>query len=149
MIHGRARREHVNEARKLRQGPPWPRRMSDVVARKTDRKHAAPLDAVDIARLQSPAEYAVGNAIRVDVQQLGETALRESFRLLVEKGARHEPRSQVRARDEFERGRTADRIHRHPHAEVASAFDVVIRLILMPRCSLARCRLLGQHVIVI
>lgn len=137
--------------------------MSDVVAQKTDRKHAAPLGAVDtaggvqgqhlkahdIARLQSPAEYAVGNAIRVDVQQLGETALRESFRLLVEKGARHEPRSQVRARDEFERGRTADRIYRDPHAEVAAAFDVVVRLILMPRCSLARCRLLGQHVIVI
>src|SRR3984893_1678653 len=55
----------------------------------------------------------------------------------------------MRARDKLQRGLAADRIHRNPEAAVLVAADVVIRLILVPGCALARAGFLGQHVIVV
>ena len=56
---------------------------------------------------------------------------------------------QVRARDELQRGRAADRIDRDPEAHVLRAVDIVVGLVLVPGRRLARGRLLGEHVIVI
>ena len=41
------------------------------------------------------------------------------------------------------------RIDRNPHAAILEAFDVVVRLVLVPGRGLARAGLLGQHVVVV
>src|ERR1700716_2161667 len=55
----------------------------------------------------------------------------------------------MRAGDKLQRRLAADGIHRNPEAAVLPSADVVIRLILVPRCALARARFLCQHVIVV
>src|ERR1700730_1001726 len=55
----------------------------------------------------------------------------------------------MRACDKLQRGLAADRVHRNPEAAVLASADVVLRLILMPGCALARTGFLGQHVIVV
>src|SRR3979490_2670490 len=52
----------------------------------------------------------------------------------------------MRACDKLQRGLAADRVHRNPEAAVLASADVVIRLILMPGCALARAGFLGQPV---
>src|SRR6202171_108322 len=55
----------------------------------------------------------------------------------------------MRACDKLQSGLAADRILRNPEAAVLVSADVVIRLILVPGCALARAGFLGQHVIVV
>src|SRR6185437_5397597 len=57
--------------------------------------------------------------------------------------------TQVRPGHELQRGFAIHWIDRNPEADVLAAFDVVVRLILMPGCRLPGGGLLGEHVIVI
>src|SRR5262249_4361008 len=107
------------------------------------------VEAHHIPRLELPAEDAEGGAVGLDVRKIGETALGKPARLGIAKRAGHEPGPEVGAGDELQCRLAAHRINRNPEAAVLAAADVVIRLVLVPRCALPRARRLGQHVIVI
>ncbi len=76
-------------------------------------------------------------------------AVGEPLRLVVHERARHQPGAEVRAGDELERRGTRDRVDRHPDRAGLRPVDVVVRLVLMPRCPLRRARLLHEDVIVV
>ena len=99
--------------------------------------------------LELPAEDRKSSGSAVDVGQLGERALGEPLRLVVEERAGHVPLAAVRAGDELERRRPRHRVDREPHAGVLPAVDVVVRLVLVPRRALAGAGLLDQHVVVV
>src|SRR5215471_14444863 len=107
------------------------------------------VEAHYIPRLELPAEDAEGGAVGLDVRKIAETSLGKPARLGIAERARHEPRPEVGAGDELQRRLAAHRIDWNPEAAVLAPADVVIRLVLVPRCALPRARLLGQHVIVV
>jgi len=87
--------------------------------------------------------------VALHVGQLGERALREPLRLIVEERSGHVPLATVGAGDELQRRLARHRVDGEPHAGVLPAIDVVVRLVLVPRRALARAGLLDQHVVVV
>src|SRR4051794_18562270 len=72
-----------------------------------------------------------GLTIRLDVGHLNQSSLGEPLGLSIHERARHEPRSLMSTGHELKTTALWNRINRDPCAD-ASAFDVVIGLVLMP-----------------
>ncbi len=162
-MHRRSRRQFLAQAGKFRRGTPAARRVRHVIAEKPHGKYAAAVRARDalgrmqrehvkahgVARLQFPAENGKAGACGLDVRQVGQRAFGKPLGLVLHEGARHQPRPQMRSGHEFQRGFAIHRINRNPEADVLAAFDIVVRLILVPRRRLPSAGLLRQHVIVV
>jgi hypothetical protein len=95
-----------------------------------------------------PGENLVRAPVHLDIRELREAAFREPLRLVVHERARHQPRTPVRAGDEFDSRRAVYRVDGQPHRAVLYALDVVVRLVLVPWGRLAGARLLDQQVVV-
>ena len=110
--------------------------------------HGQEVEEDGVARPQAePADVERGR-VGVDVGQLGQAALGEPAGLLLQEGARHQPRAAVRARHQLQAPVLGHRVHRDPRAD-APAVHVVVRLVLVPRRALPGPALLHQHVIVV
>ena len=164
MVHRRAGRQFVDESRERRRGRPRTRRVHDVVAEEAHRQHTPAVGAGERrrrraasacgrtrhrpARAPSRGSEVVGPA--VDVGELGRASLRgttspgrrgTSGACTSRRGGEPATNSSVEARRHG--------IDREPHAGVLAAFDVVVRLVLVPRRALAGAGLLDEDVVVV
>ena len=163
MIHRLPGRQNPIQPRKGGGRIPRPRCMGDIIAQQSNGKDPPSVTAIHapsrverehvetnrVSWLHFPPENPVSVPHPIDVREIVQGSLREPFRLSIEEGARHEPRSQVGTSHKFQCRFPTHGVDGDPEAAILPAVDVVVWLVLMPGSALPSPGLLGQHMIVI